>query len=462
MQAGGAVLTGRSVSTPAELLRRYGPAAAGYALPFLLVFYLALRGGGYDSIVRGEVGIAVWWVVLLGAAVGALPATRMSRSGWIMLGLLAASGRGPRSRSAGLNRVSEARRVGARGCVPRRLHPGRCRPGPRRSTPRRLLDRRGDRRGRDPRLALAASSGLVSDERGIVGPRRHGADSPQLSAQLLERARRPRRDRNPAAAGNRHRALAIRSLAPSPPPRCRRSASPPSTRCREAARSSSQLPSRCWSHFTRAASPCSDAGARGRWWGARGRGGDQRDALRDGLDKSARRTRKATRCSQWCSSSAPESASCRPRSPSRRATSSDHGSESRAETPASLPPCVAIAAVVDRRWRLGLPGRALGPLGGVQGSDGRRPATASTQRFESASGNGRYQYWQSALDANATDPLKGIGPGTFEFWWAREGNDPRLRSRRPLALFRNSRPSSASSDFVLVGGLIALRTRERP
>ena len=92
MQAGGAVLTGRSVSTPAELLRRYGPAAAGYALPFLLVFYLALRGGGYDSIVRGEVGIAVWWVVLLGAAVGALPATRLSRSAWIMLGLLAAFG----------------------------------------------------------------------------------------------------------------------------------------------------------------------------------------------------------------------------------------------------------------------------------------------------------------------------------------------------------------------------------
>jgi hypothetical protein len=45
-------------------------------------------------------------------------------------------------------------------------------------------------------------------------------------------------------------------------------------------------------------------------------------------------------------------------------------------------------------------------------------------RLESSAGNGRYQAWQSALDANATDPLVGIGPGTFEYWWAREGTVP--------------------------------------
>jgi O-Antigen ligase len=36
-------------------------------------------------------------------------------------------------------------------------------------------------------------------------------------------------------------------------------------------------------------------------------------------------------------------------------------------------------------------------------------------------GSGRYQFWEAAMDANETDPLVGIGPGTFEFWWAREG-----------------------------------------
>ena len=36
-------------------------------------------------------------------------------------------------------------------------------------------------------------------------------------------------------------------------------------------------------------------------------------------------------------------------------------------------------------------------------------------------GAGRYQFWQSALDAHSSAPWQGIGPGTFEFWWARNG-----------------------------------------
>jgi hypothetical protein len=50
------------------------------------------------------------------------------------------------------------------------------------------------------------------------------------------------------------------------------------------------------------------------------------------------------------------------------------------------------------------------------------PGGASSSRFESTSGNGRYQYWQASVDANATDPLKGIGPGTWEFWWGRNAS----------------------------------------
>jgi len=45
-----------------------------------------------------------------------------------------------------------------------------------------------------------------------------------------------------------------------------------------------------------------------------------------------------------------------------------------------------------------------------------------SERLDSASGNGRYQWWGAALDANASAPLVGIGAGTFQFWWAREGN----------------------------------------
>src|SRR4051812_32388623 len=66
------------------------PAVIAWALPFVLVLYLGLEGGGYDAIVRSQVGIALWWVVLAGVVVGALPASRIGRRGWVGIGLLAA------------------------------------------------------------------------------------------------------------------------------------------------------------------------------------------------------------------------------------------------------------------------------------------------------------------------------------------------------------------------------------
>ena len=56
---------------------RLGPSLATSLVPFLLIVYAGLKGGGYDAIIRGEVGIAVWWIVLLGALVGAFPLARM-------------------------------------------------------------------------------------------------------------------------------------------------------------------------------------------------------------------------------------------------------------------------------------------------------------------------------------------------------------------------------------------------
>ena len=51
-------------------------------------------------------------------------------------------------------------------------------------------------------------------------------------------------------------------------------------------------------------------------------------------------------------------------------------------------------------------------------------SNSSAARFASASGNGRYQYWSAALDAFESRPLTGIGPGTYEFWWAAHGSIP--------------------------------------
>jgi hypothetical protein len=60
-----------------------------WLLGFAPTVYLALSGGGYDIVVRSEIGMIAWWIVLLGAVVGILPRTRLSRSGWIAVALLA-------------------------------------------------------------------------------------------------------------------------------------------------------------------------------------------------------------------------------------------------------------------------------------------------------------------------------------------------------------------------------------
>lgn len=47
----------------------------------------------------------------------------------------------------------------------------------------------------------------------------------------------------------------------------------------------------------------------------------------------------------------------------------------------------------------------------------------------------RYRVWSSGLGAFGSDPLKGIGPGTFEFWWERDvKNGEPLRDAHSLYL----------------------------
>lgn len=66
------------------------PAIAAWLLPAVLIIYLGLNNGGYDIVERSEVGIAVWWGVMLGTAIGALPVAGGRPAGRVMLGLLAA------------------------------------------------------------------------------------------------------------------------------------------------------------------------------------------------------------------------------------------------------------------------------------------------------------------------------------------------------------------------------------
>src|SRR5438552_12689769 len=65
-------------------------AAATWLLGFAIVAYLAMSGGGYDVVVRSEVGVALWWIVLLGAVLGVVPQRAIARPARAAIALLAA------------------------------------------------------------------------------------------------------------------------------------------------------------------------------------------------------------------------------------------------------------------------------------------------------------------------------------------------------------------------------------
>jgi hypothetical protein len=69
---------------------REDPAAfATWLLTLLLIVYLALNSGGYAEIPRDQVGVAVWWLILIGTVIGLLPAAGGTRIGRLMIGALA-------------------------------------------------------------------------------------------------------------------------------------------------------------------------------------------------------------------------------------------------------------------------------------------------------------------------------------------------------------------------------------
>ncbi len=78
----------RTAVLPRRLSARVDRGAlSAWTLAFTLVTYLALRDGGYDTIVRSEVGVAVWWIILLASLAGVLP-SRIGAAGWVTIALL--------------------------------------------------------------------------------------------------------------------------------------------------------------------------------------------------------------------------------------------------------------------------------------------------------------------------------------------------------------------------------------
>jgi len=76
------VATRSAASWPRALWRVDGLALATWALAGGLVLYLGLDGGGYGVVVSSQVGLVLWWIVLVGAAWKVLPAARLTRVAW--------------------------------------------------------------------------------------------------------------------------------------------------------------------------------------------------------------------------------------------------------------------------------------------------------------------------------------------------------------------------------------------
>lgn len=87
---------------------------------------------------------------------------------------------------------------------------------------------------------------------------------------------------------------------------------------------------------------------------------------------------------------------------------------------------------------------------------------SGSARLDSVSGSGRYQWWESAVDANATDPVLGIGPGTWEYWWARGDGGIAGFVRDAHSLYLETLGELGIVGFILIvsliGGVLAIGT----
>jgi O-Antigen ligase len=373
-----------------------------------------MKGGGYDPIVRGEVGIAIWWVLLLGAAIGALPSTALRRNGWIGLGLLAAlalwTGIGIAWSSDAEASVTEYARVSMYLGVFVLMLSIRAPGGMRRAV-----------NGLATGIAVIGVLALLS--------RLHPAWFPtdETSGILAtNRLSYPLEYWNGLAilmamgvplllfAAIRGRTSVSRSLAAAVLPAVALTAFFTLSRggaieiavalavfVALAPRRLEALPTLV---LTSVGAAILIVAA------------NQRDALADGLDSALAHQQGDEMLAMTlvvCGGVGLLQAALAlavkhglsPRLRVRRRTT--------ALAWAATGVCALVVALAA-----GLPGELSDRW--EQFKSGGDPGTG-VQRFDSASGSGRYQTWSSAADANDRDPLVGIGPGNFEAWWAENG-----------------------------------------
>lgn len=434
--------------------RRHGPAFAGFLLPFLLVFYLALEEGGYDAITRGEVGIALWWVVLVGAAVGVLPAARVGRAGWIGLGLLAAfalwTGLGISWSESAERSVAELGRVAMLlGVFVLALS----------------AQREGAARRTAAAVAGAATLVAILALLSRMEPGWLPADSvAEFLPSAANRLSYPVGYWNGLAhlvaiglplvlwMASAARLTVVRALAAAAIPALALTAYLTFSRGGAAAVGAGIIALLLlYPRRVQLLSPLLLGAAGGALLIS---GASQRDAFQDGLGNSAATSQGAEMLALTlivCGGVALVQAAI--------ALSDRHGLGPRLPRPSPKSMGIFTAAVaglgIVAALALGAPGEL-----SDRWSQFKQPQIVGSgaERFQSSSGSNRYQYWESAVDANATDPVLGIGPGTFEFWWARnsssESSAASLFARDAHSLYLETLAELGIVGAVLIVGFV--------
>ncbi|MDX6677889.1 MAG: hypothetical protein QOE31_1941 [Solirubrobacteraceae bacterium] len=433
------------------------PAVAAWTLAFAVVAYLALSNGGYDTIVRSQVGVAIWWIVLLGALAGILPA-RVGRAGWIAIALLAGFAlwtglAATWSESAERSSIELGRVATYLGVLVL------------------AIALQGRAAARHTINGLACAIGLVTLL--AVLSRLHpqwfpANDQPAfLGAGSARKLSYPLNYWNALAAfasigvplllgvALRARTLAGQALAAA--------VLPLSALCVYLTISRGGalalvvgivvfllfVPGRLHA--------CAMLLVAGLGGAILVSAASQRDALQDGVTTATALAQGSELL--WlalivCAGVALLAVALglaarhvqRPAllSPSRRATAL--GGVALLAVACVVAVAVGVPAKVEDRWQ-----EFKAPVGTITGGDQDNVFS----RLQAVEGNGRYQLWQSARRANATDPWKGNGPGTFEFWAARNSTTPGF-VRDAHSLYVETLAETGIVGFALLLGLFAL------
>jgi hypothetical protein len=390
---------------------------AVFLLGFGLVSYLGLEGGGYDEVVHEQVGIATWWLLLAGTAVAALPRRRWGRNAWVALGLLTAFvawtalsltwTESVESTFDDLARVSGYLGIFGLALLARGRDDGRS-----------LLG------GVAAGVVLVAGIGLLSRFHPVWFP------SADETSQLLngneERLSYPIHYWNGLAAliaiglpallffAAEARSAVLRALSAAAMP---------------------VLILAAFLTFSRGGigsavlalvvflSLASNRLPKLLSLAAAGLGGlvlclliTTHDALYDGLQSGSAES-QGDEMIVWTI------LVCLAVAAAQMALSALTDEQRRPSwTIVPRRNAGAVGAVAAGLVVIGLLAFAVSGRAGDAWTEFKEPVSPGegSSRLVSAAGQNRWSYWQSALDANATDPLRGTGSGTFEFWWTRD------------------------------------------